>query len=108
MKSNPYKFYGKLFRYDFDWSVVEYIAKATEEDIADEAKWKEKHGEPLLGIDNDGYMVISTVGFQKDNWKSKVTRDEYLSEWCCDLDGESSALAADFIKYEFPHLNGGE
>lgn len=107
MKSKPYKLHGKLFRYDFDLSVVEYIAKATDEDIADEEEWKEKYGKPLLGIDADGYMIISTVGLHKNNWKSKAARDEYLYQWCCELDEESSALASDFVKYELPFLSGG-
>lgn len=108
MRSKPYKLHGKLFRYDFDRSTVEYIAKASAEDLKDEAEWKEKYGRPLLGIGEDGYMVISTVGLAKENWKNKATRDEYLSEWAFDLDEEGSALAADFVKYELPHLNGGE
>lgn len=104
MKSKPYKFHGKLFRYDFDHCIVEYIAKAGLEDVADNAEWMQTYKESLFDIDADGYMVISTVGLHKDNWKSETARDEYLSEWCCDLDKESSALVADFVKYEFPYL----
>lgn len=104
MKSKPYKLNGKLFRYDFDRSVVEYIAKATAEDLADEAEWKAKYGRSLFNIDDDGYMVIDTVGLHVDNWKNKAARDEYLSGWCGDLDEESSALVADFVKYELPYL----
>lgn len=33
VKSNPVKVSGKLFRYDFDRSVVEYIIKADAETI---------------------------------------------------------------------------
>lgn len=33
MKSQPYKASGKLFRYDFDSSMVEYIAKAELEEM---------------------------------------------------------------------------
>lgn len=36
MKSNPVKVSGKLFRYDFDHSVVEYIIKADAETISEE------------------------------------------------------------------------
>lgn len=36
MKSNPVKVSGKLFRYDFDRSVVEYIIKADAETISEE------------------------------------------------------------------------
>ena len=44
MKSKPYKVSGKLFRYDFDSSTVEYISKAEPEDGSREeprAIWKE-------------------------------------------------------------------
>ena len=43
MKSNPYKLDGKLFRYDFDHSMVEYIFKAEAEDIAFEQEWEKTH-----------------------------------------------------------------
>ena len=51
MKSNPVKVSGKLFRYDFDHSVVEYIIKADAETISEENEWKRKYGSPLFGID---------------------------------------------------------
>lgn len=108
MKSKPYKFYGKLFRYDFDLCIVEYIAKAGPEEVADNAEWLQTHKKPLFNIDADGYMVISSIGLYKDNWTKKIVRDEYLSEWCFDLDDKSAALAADFVKYELPYLNRGE
>lgn len=108
MKSKPYKLHGKLFRYDFDQSVVEYISKAGPEEIADNAEWVKKHGSPLFDIDADGYMTIDTVGLHRENWKSKDARDEYLSCWCVDLEEESAALAADFVKYELPYLNAAE
>ena len=37
MKSKPYKLNGKLFRYNFDTCIVEYIMKADKDDLeADE------------------------------------------------------------------------
>lgn len=105
-KSSPYKLNGKLFRYDFNRSVVEYICKADEETIADEAEWKQKYGKPLYGIDADGYIVISSVGLRKENWTDKEARNEYLSGWCSDIDEESEALVDDFVKYELPYLGG--
>ena len=42
MKSNPVKVSGKLFRYDFDHSVVEYIIKADAETIDAEIEWEQK------------------------------------------------------------------
>ena len=104
MKSKPYKLHGKLFRYDFDRSVVERIYKAGTEEVADNGEWMQKYGKPLFDIDAAGYVVITTVGLHADNWKNKAARDEYLFEWCVDLDEESSSLAADFAKYELPYL----
>ena len=46
MKSKPYKVSGKLFRYDFDSSTVEYISKAEPEDIEAEREWMERHDKP--------------------------------------------------------------
>lgn len=104
MKSKLYKFNGKLFRYDYDQSVVELIYKAGAEEVADNKEWMKKYGKPLFDIDADGYVVVETVGLHKDNWKSKEARDEYLSEWAFELDEEGAALAADFVKYELPYL----
>lgn len=104
MKSKPYNVHNKLFRYDFDRCVVEYISKADAEIIADDAEWEEKYGRKLYDIDEDGYMILDTIGLHKDNWENEATRDEYLSGWTFELDEESAALAADFVKYELPYL----
>ena len=106
MKSKPYKFQGKLFRYDFDHAMVEYICKAGAEEIADEKEWMETHNKPLYGIDADGYMELDAVGLRAENWKRKAVRDEYLSQYCFDLDEEAAWLAHDFEKYELPHMKG--
>lgn len=58
MKSNPVKVSGKLFRYDFDRSVVEYIIKADAETIDAEIEWEQKHGSQLYGVGADGYYGI--------------------------------------------------
>ena len=47
MKSKPYKLNGKLFRYDFDHSMVEYIYKADAEDIALEEEWEKTHDDRI-------------------------------------------------------------
>jgi hypothetical protein len=100
MKSKPYELDGKIFRYDFDHCVVEYIAKADAEMVADEAEWEQKHDRKLYNIDDDGYMVLDEVGLHKKNWINKEARDEYLSEWAFELDEELGALAAEFISEE--------
>lgn len=100
MKSKPYKVSGKLFRYDFDSSTVEYIAKAGTEEIEADREWKETHGRSIYGIGDDGYMVLDTIGLNRKNWENRAARDEYLSGWAVDLDAEAEALVADFLRWE--------
>lgn len=101
MKTKPYKLHDKLFRYDFDSSTVEYIAKADAETLASEEEWKANHnGDSLYGIGEDGYMVLASAGLNRENWKKKAHRDEYLAGWADDLDEEVAALAADFLRYD--------
>ena len=104
MKSNVYELKGKLFRYNFDRCVVEYVAKAGEEELKDEAEWLERYGSPLFGLDADGYMVLDSIGLSRENWENREARDGYLSGWVLDLDAEASRLADDFVKYELPYL----
>lgn len=106
-KSKVYKLDGKLFRYNFDRSTVEYVAKAGEDEMKDEAEWMQKYGEPLFGIDHDGYMVIDSIGLSRENWQNREARNGYLESWSIDLDEETSRLAADFVKYELPYLVQG-
>lgn len=100
MKSRPYKLGDKLFRYDFDSSMVEYILKAEPVEIEAEREWLEKHDRPLYGIGADRYMVLDTIGLNRKNWENRAARDEYLSGWAVDLDAEAEALAADFLRWE--------
>ena len=99
MKSNPYKLDGKLFRYDFDHSMVEYIFKAEAEDIAFEQEWEKTHDYRIYEIDAEGYMVMEAVGLHKVNWTNKAARDEYLAAWIVDLDAEAEAMAKEFMKW---------
>lgn len=103
MKSKPVKVCEKLFRYDYDAAVVEYIYKMSAEEIAEEKEWIAKHGRPLLGCDEDGYTVVQTVGLRRENWKNVAARNEYLSEWAAELGAEENRLMTDFIKYELPY-----
>lgn len=104
MKSNPVKVSGKLFRYDFDRSVVEYIIKADAETIREENEWKQKHGSPLFGIDAEGYIVCSTAGLNTGYWHDADIRREYLSAWANELEEEANCLAEDFVKNEIQYL----
>ena len=98
--SGVYKKDGFLFRYDFERSVVEYICKASAEDLEDNKRWQEEYKRDLWDIDKDGYMVLDSAGLSVENWKDKECRDEYLAEWIFELQAESSRLAKEFIKEE--------
>ena len=105
MKSSPYKLNGKLFRYNFDTCIVEYIMKADKDDLETDEEWKRTHdGRSLLGIGGDGYIILDSIGLSRENWKNKEARDGYLSAWCNDLDDELASMTADFVKYELPYL----
>ena len=105
MKSKPVKIGEKLFRYDFDHSLVEYIVKASKHEIRVEEEWKEKHnGRGLYGIGEDGYIVLDAVGLHQAHWKSKAARQEYLFGWAEELDAEFQALEDDFVKNELPYI----
>ena len=84
-KSAVYKFKGKLFRYNFDECLVEYIAKATKEELEENKEWQKKFGKNLWDIDENGYIEIDAVGLRKENWTRKEVRDEYLSEWAAEM-----------------------
>ena len=104
MKSKPVKVSGKLFRYDFDRSVVEYIIKADEEIIDAEIEWEQKHGSQLYGVGADGYIVLESAGLRKENWINTAARKEYLSGWAEELSEEERCLTEAFVRNELPHL----
>lgn len=104
MKSKVYKLDGRLFRYDFDNAVVEYIVKADNEYLKDNEEWLQKYGRPLFDIDHDGYIVLDSIGLSLENWQDREARNGYLESWAMDLDEEESRLGEDFIRYELPYL----
>ena len=71
MKSKAYKYGGKLFRYDFDDCMVEYIVKANAEMRKDNEEWMEEFGKPMWEIYESGYSIIDRVGLRRENWKDK-------------------------------------
>lgn len=103
MKSRPYKYSGKLFRYDFDECMVEYICKANAEMLKDNEEWMAEFGKPMWEIDADGYCIIDRVGLRSENWKNKESRDYYLCSWCDDMAEEFACEMAMFEKYELPN-----
>lgn len=102
MKSKPYKRGKKLFRYDFDNGMVEYICKADEEMLKDNEEWVAKYGKPLWDVDADGYCIVDAVGLRAENWKDKESRDCYLDTWLDDMREEFAYEMALFEKYEAP------
>ena len=85
--SEIYSYKRKLFRYDFENAIVEYVM-ITEED--DEVL-HEKKGD---------IIVLSDAGMKKENWNNKSIRNEVLTEWIEELNYESKLLAEEFLKYE--------
>lgn len=89
-KSRVYKHGGKCFRYDWDRCVVEFVWKPTAKEMkmikADNDEWLEKFGEKLWDIDDSGCIVSDSIGLSPEHWADKEARDEYLDEYCADLD----------------------
>lgn len=95
--SSVYKYEGKMFRYDFESCIVEYICKADKEMLKDEAEWIAKYGRGLYDIDADGYIVIDSAGLRTENWKNKEVRNEYLAEWISEIEYECRLMAKEFM-----------
>ena len=102
-KSRVYKVEEKLFRYDYDNCIVEWVTKASKEELKDNAEWLEKYGKPLFDIDEHGYITNDGIGLRLENWKNKEVREEYLAEWANELNYEAECLVNDFIKYELKY-----
>ena len=83
--SGIYKRGGQLFRYNYEHCVVEYVCKASQEELADNEEWLRKYGRKLWEIDESGYITIESVGLRPENWKNKEARNEYLDEWLFEL-----------------------
>ena len=82
---------GKLFRYNYEHGVVEYVTRVTKSMLADNEKWMRKFGHPLWDI-KDGYVVLDEVGLSYDNWKNAEARESYLIDYSDDLDDEIAWL----------------
>lgn len=96
--SSPYEFENKLFRYNYEDCLVEWIHKATEKEIEENEEWKKAHNNHhLYNIGEDGFEIIDTVGLRKENWNNKEIRNEYLEEWCFEINEETSILMEDFL-----------
>ena len=82
-----YKFNGKEFTYDKKDKLVIFLFKDDEE-IENMGKTKAP------------WREMETAGLREENWKNKEARDEYLHEFCFDLDSETEELIAQ-AKSEF-------
>lgn len=96
-KTRPYRFRNRLFRYDFEKGLVSWIVKASEEEYADNEHWQQKFGRNLWDIDEDGYIEIQAAGLLRANWKDKAVRDDYLEQWCDEIDYESALYSKEFL-----------
>ena len=96
MRSEVVKVQNKLFRYDYENCLVEYVSEVTDEIKADNKEWQEKYHKDLFEV-VDGYVVNSTVGLRKENWDNPDAREEYLSEWIMDMEEELSYAMKEFL-----------
>lgn len=79
----------RLFRYNYEHGVVEYVYKFDKEmqRINEEAQCEV--------FENDGgYCVADSVGLRRENWENKVARREYLEDYSYDLDEEYAYMTA--------------
>lgn len=82
-----YKYNSKEFTYDKKDKLVIFLFKDDEE-IENMGKTKAP------------WREMETAGLREENWKNKEARDEYLYEFCSDLDSETEELIAQ-AKSEF-------
>ena len=82
-----YKYNDKEFTYDKKDKLVIFLFKDDEE-IEN------------MGKNKAPWREMETAGLREENWKNKAARDEYLHEFCFDLDSETEELIAQ-AKSEF-------
>lgn len=92
MANNICKVEGKLFRYNREHAIVEYITKATDDMYEDNVEWQAKFGRDLWDIDEDGYFVMDSIGLMRESWDNKEVRVEYLTEWAWELEAEVNEI----------------
>ncbi len=100
--SRIHKVGDRQFRYNYERNVIEYIYKATKEDLEENREWREKHGRDLYEIDEKGYCIVDSVGLSLSSWKDKDSREYYLQQYAYDLEEEFRWEEELFVKYELP------
>jgi hypothetical protein len=78
---------AKLFLYEEKTATLYYVSRTTKEEIADNKEWEEKYNKPLFDTIGE-YTVIDNIGLRVENWKNKDVRNEYLYEYCTQLDDD--------------------
>ena len=97
--SEPYKYGKKLFRYDYNERLVEWIHKPSEDELNDNKEWQEKYQKDLWEI-VDGYVVVDRVGLRMENWDNVESRKSYLQNWCDDIE-EETQIELSYFEEEF-------
>lgn len=90
----------RMFRYDAERCVVQFVSKATPDMYDDDREWMRKYGRPLWGIDADGYIVLDSAGLSREHWEDKEARIMYLTEWCWEIADYTESLVSDYMEHE--------
>jgi hypothetical protein len=77
----------RLFLYEEKTATLYYVSKTTKEEITDNEEWQSKYNKPLFDTIGE-YTIIDSIGLSIDNWKNKDVRNEYLYEYCTQLDDD--------------------
>lgn len=90
-KVYKFKYEGKTryFFYDEEEAIVYHAYKLSKQELAEREPWMDKYTTVV-----DGYELMDGVGLRRENWKNKAVRDEYLAEYCWELDEEMECLMA--------------
>lgn len=89
----------RMFRYNAEKCLVEWVSKATPDMYADDKEWMEKYGHPMWGI-KDGYVVLDSAGLSREHWENVDDRIQYLTEWNAEIGAEVDYLVSDFVQNE--------
>ena len=90
----------RMFRYNADKCIVEWVEKASADMYEDDARWIAEHGRPLWGIDKDGYIVLDSAGLSREHWDDEDARTMYLTEWNYEISDEVDYLVDEFVRNE--------
>ena len=99
--SKVYKIGRRLFRYNYNESVLEYVVKETAKKRKENEDWlKEGFTEPLWNFVN-GYDVMDSIGLNRENWEASPR--SWCEQYNDELEEEFSYQTYMFEKYEMPY-----